>query len=100
MRQRLGMAEPGAFGADAEGTHKADSLPRPRRSATTPHHVTGAFGRLGALHARDWLASVECHRSAVVASGFGAAVGVDSSRPGEGAKSDSGAAQRGSGGAH
>ena len=41
------------------------------------------------------LAAGECHRVAVVAGGFGAASGVDSSRSGEGTEGDCGAAQRG-----
>ncbi len=61
--------------------------------------TAGAFARRGGVYARDGFAGIQRHRSVVVAGRCRATVGVDSSRPGEGEKSDSGTAQCGSRGA-
>jgi hypothetical protein len=75
-------------------------FPDPRRRAPTPGRVTGASGRHGGVLARDGLKGFQRHRSAVVASGLDAAVGVDSPRSGKGWDCDSGPAECGGRGAH
>jgi hypothetical protein len=59
-----------------------------RRSTAVAGRVAGASCGHGGILARDRLAGVERHRSAMAASGFDATVGVGASRPGEGAKGD------------
>ena len=63
-----------------------------RLLAELPEHLAD----MAAFTLATGLRRGERHRSAVVAGGFGAAAGVDSSRPGEGAEGDRGAAQCGS----
>ena len=62
-----------------------------RLLAELPEHLAD----MAAFSLATGLRAANVTGSAVVAGGFGATVGVDSSRSGEGAEGDSGAAQRG-----
>ncbi|SPJ18173.1 hypothetical protein SBBP2_660005 [Burkholderiales bacterium] len=68
--------------------------------APTMGRVAGAYGEHGGVFHSNQFEEGKRHGSAIVASGLGAPAGVDSSRPGQGAKGNPGAAQCGSGVAH
>ena len=82
----MGMAGPGAFCPDAQGTDQAYPVSNARRDATIISGVAGALCRHDGFLPGDRSSPGKRHRASVDAGGFGASSCLDTSRPGEARK--------------
>ena len=82
----------GAAGSDAAGTKAAHALVD-ARGGRPSDQTAGAPGGDGEVLPGDRVAKIQRHRPAVVTGGLGAALCVDSCRPGQSAKGNCGTAE-------